>query len=143
GYTHKVLTLQAARRNAILRANHAIEMADYTQEQLVFLDKSAVDERTGSRKFGYSPTGTRALQERVFGHSTQDLLPIADRFAEFIEEDLLPIVGPFPGPFPGPNSVIVLDNCCIHYDPRAAELNESTWVPHSFLTTILTQPQPN
>ncbi|ODQ52480.1 hypothetical protein SAICODRAFT_42716, partial [Saitoella complicata NRRL Y-17804] len=35
----------------------------------------------------------------------------ADRFVEFIEEDLLPIIGPFPGP----NSVIVLDNCRIHH----------------------------
>ncbi|GAO52289.1 hypothetical protein G7K_6369-t1 [Saitoella complicata NRRL Y-17804] len=136
GYTRKVLTLRAAQRNPILRANHAIEMADYTQEQLVFLDESAVDERTGSRKFGYSPIGARAIQERVFGHSTRwSVLPAltieglkalrifqgsfnADRFVEFIEEDLLPIVGPFPGP----NSVIVLDNCRIHHDPRVAEL---------------------
>ncbi|ODQ53526.1 hypothetical protein SAICODRAFT_56199, partial [Saitoella complicata NRRL Y-17804] len=42
----------------------------------------------------------------------------ADRSVEFIKEDLLPIVGPIPGP----NSVIVLDTCQIHHDPRVAEL---------------------
>ncbi|GAO50483.1 hypothetical protein G7K_4607-t1 [Saitoella complicata NRRL Y-17804] len=131
GCTRKVLTLRAAQRNPILHANHAIEMADDTQEQLAFFDESA---------------------ERVFGHSTRwSVLPAltteglkvlrifqesfnADRFVEFIEEDLLPIIGPFPGP----NSVIVLDNCRIHHDPRVAELLVNQ---HGcricFLTTIL------
>ncbi|ODQ56060.1 hypothetical protein SAICODRAFT_40800, partial [Saitoella complicata NRRL Y-17804] len=88
------------------------------------------------RKFGYSAVGTRAIQERVFGHPKRwNVLPAltstglealrifhgsfnADRFVEFIKEDLLPILRRFPGP----NSVVVLDNCRIHRDARVFEL---------------------
>ncbi|GAO49025.1 hypothetical protein G7K_3186-t1 [Saitoella complicata NRRL Y-17804] len=121
--------------NQILRANHAIEIAAYTQEQLVFLDESAVDERRFT-KICEPLTGTRAVQEKVFGRLTRWSVLLAltteglealrivqgsfndDQFAKFINEELLPIVGPFPGR----NSVIVLDNCRLHHEPRVAEL---------------------
>ena len=34
---------------------------DYTAEQLVFLDETAKDERTPTRRYGYSEEGTRAV----------------------------------------------------------------------------------
>ncbi|ODQ53008.1 hypothetical protein SAICODRAFT_45686, partial [Saitoella complicata NRRL Y-17804] len=104
-------------------------------EQLVFLDESAVDERRFT-KICEPLTGTRAVQEKVFGRLTRWSVLLAltteglealrivqgsfndDQFAKFINEELLPIVGPFPGR----NSVIVLDNCRLHHEPRVAEL---------------------
>ncbi|ODQ50892.1 hypothetical protein SAICODRAFT_44558, partial [Saitoella complicata NRRL Y-17804] len=105
-------------------------------DQLIFLDESAVDERSAHRKFGYAPAGNRAIEDCTLIHSKRwSVLPAltstglpalwifqgsfnADCFVEFVKEELLPIVGPYPGP----NSIVVLDNCRIHHDPRVAEL---------------------
>ncbi|ODQ52026.1 hypothetical protein SAICODRAFT_46361, partial [Saitoella complicata NRRL Y-17804] len=99
---------------------------------LVFLDGSAVDERSTHRKFGYAPAGNRAMEDRTLTHSKcwSVLLALTStglralsfnaghRFVELVKEELLPIVGPYPGP----NSIVVLYNCRIHYEPRVAEL---------------------
>ncbi|GAO51605.1 hypothetical protein G7K_5701-t1 [Saitoella complicata NRRL Y-17804] len=69
GYTRKVLTVWGAQRKGMLRANHAIKMAYYTRDHLVFLDGSAVDERSTHRKFGYAPAGNRAMEDRTLTHS--------------------------------------------------------------------------
>ncbi|GAO48807.1 hypothetical protein G7K_2976-t1 [Saitoella complicata NRRL Y-17804] len=136
GYTRRVFTVRAAQRNGMLWANHAIEMAYYTKDQLIFLDESAVDERSAHRKFGCAPAGNRAIEDRTLTHSKRwSALPAltptglralwffqgsfnADRFVEFIKEELLPIIGPYPGP----NSIVVLDNCRSRHDPGVAEL---------------------
>ncbi len=41
-------------------------MAEYTPEQLVFIDESAVDNRTLTRRWGRSPKGKRAILHTVW-----------------------------------------------------------------------------
>ena len=104
------------------------KLASYKADQLVFVDESAANERTGHRKYGWAPVGIRPheyqLLERskcwsilpaytvdgfmtwkiVHGSFTQEL------FEDFIEFTLLPICNPFPAP----RSIIVMDNAPIH-----------------------------
>ena len=54
-------------RNDIMRAYYlAIIGEHYTQNQLIFLDESAKDERSLSRLYGYSPRNTSAQKKVVF-----------------------------------------------------------------------------
>jgi hypothetical protein len=51
----------ASERNEMVRAHFQLRMgANYTPEQLVFLDESAKDERTVGRKYGWSMRNTLA-----------------------------------------------------------------------------------
>lgn len=104
------------------------KLADWTAEQLIFLDESAANERTADRKYGWAPVGStphemRSLQrsERwsilpaytVNGFMTWDIRHgsyTAALFEEFIENKVLPMCNPFPGP----RSVIIMDNAPIH-----------------------------
>ena len=57
----------ALKRNEIVRAHYlAIIGEHYTQNQLIFIDESAKDERSLSRLYGYSPRNTRAQKKVVF-----------------------------------------------------------------------------
>jgi hypothetical protein len=75
----KCITLE---RNEPRRAAHVIEMAQYTQEQIGFLDETSKDRRTPSRSRGYgrSKKGKQAQKKQVFLQgqcvSTEALLTI-------------------------------------------------------------------
>ena len=97
-------------------------------DQLVFLDESAANERTGDRKRGWSPVGLICEQFRPIKRSERwSILPAltvegyieysifqgaftAELFIEFVEEKVLPHCNPYPGP----RSVLILDNASIH-----------------------------
>jgi hypothetical protein len=64
--SHKKLKRIALERNEPRRAAHVIEMAQYTQEQIGFLDETSKDKRTPSRGFGRSKKGKRAQKKQVF-----------------------------------------------------------------------------
>ena len=99
--------------------------------QLVFLDESAANERTGHRKYGWAPRGhTPILYESIKRSERWSILPAygsdgmlvweiiqgsftTELFLQFIENKLLPICTPYSGS----RSIIILDNCIIHRDP--------------------------
>ncbi|GAO52403.1 hypothetical protein G7K_6481-t1 [Saitoella complicata NRRL Y-17804] len=75
-WTRKKLKVRAAQRNATLRANHALQFANYSMDMLVFLDESSIDNRCTYRKFGYSPEGTPACEDRRLARGLRwSLLP--------------------------------------------------------------------
>ena len=47
-----------------------------------------------------------------------------DKFEQFIENTVLPIINPFDGS--NPLSVVIMDNCSIHHIDRVADLIENT-----------------
>jgi hypothetical protein len=56
--SQKSLTKASAERNEELRSMWEIAMAEYTNPDVfVFLDESAVDNRTVQRSYGWSPVG--------------------------------------------------------------------------------------
>ena len=57
----------ALERNELVRAHYLAIIGDhFTQNQLIFLDESAKDERSLSRLYGYSPRNTPAQKKVVF-----------------------------------------------------------------------------
>jgi hypothetical protein len=57
-WLRKAVTARAAERSSALRNAWISIQKSWTAEQLVFLDESAANERTGDRKYGWSPEGT-------------------------------------------------------------------------------------
>ncbi|GAO46627.1 hypothetical protein G7K_0854-t1 [Saitoella complicata NRRL Y-17804] len=137
GWTWKRLSVRAAQRNSTLQSHHSIHFADYTMDQLVFLDETAVDNRSAFRRFGYAPHSSPACEDRGIqrGLRLSSLLPAfsqegmichsvyqgsfdAHRFVDFMADKLLNVLKPFPAK----HSVVVMDNCGTHHDPRVREL---------------------
>ena len=96
----------------------------------MFLDESAINEHTLQRRRGWAPIGATASVIWPFKHSerwsilsayteegfiTHDVTHgsfNAEMFNDFVENNLLPMCNSFPGS----RSVIIVDNCRIHYN---------------------------
>ena len=63
------MQIRAAQRNTELREEWMRKLASYTADQLVFVDESAANERTGHRTCGWSPVGIRPHEYRVLESS--------------------------------------------------------------------------
>ena len=66
GVSTKKLRKIAAERNEDLRADYIRHIAQYSAEQLGFIDEVSKDERTSARSCGRSRKGTRATKKGVF-----------------------------------------------------------------------------
>ena len=66
GISTKKLKKIAAERNEDLRADYIRHIAQYSAEQLGFIDEVSKDERTSARSRGRSKKGTRAVKKSVF-----------------------------------------------------------------------------
>jgi hypothetical protein len=66
GISDKKVKKVASERNENLRADFIARMAQYSPEQLGFLDEVSKDERTAFRARGRSRKGTRAVRKGVF-----------------------------------------------------------------------------
>jgi len=104
------------------------KIAEWSAEQVVFLDESGVNSRSGERIHGWGPKGqiipyqvpfTKGSNFSVLPAITVDgyvaccVYPGAvngDTFNEFVETQLLPHCTPYPGP----RSIIIMDNASIH-----------------------------
>jgi len=75
-WSRKVVIARAAQRSAPLRNAWIGIQKSWVAEQLVFLDESAANERTGDRKYGWSPEGTVCGVTRVLKRSERwSILP--------------------------------------------------------------------
>jgi transposase len=127
--TRKRLKVVAAQQNAELRIQWQYDLQFFTAEQLVFVDESGSDDRTGDRQFGWSDKGVRAVVHRWLENKERvSVLPAytiegyitattfygtctGQIFENFIIEQLLPLCNPYPGP----RSVIIMDNASVHH----------------------------
>jgi transposase len=112
------------------------------------LDESAANERTGDRKYGWSPIGVECGQFTSIKRSERwSVLPAldvegyfawliyqggitSDIFLMFIRDQVLPHCEPYPGK----RSVLVLDNASIHHNQALKELCEEHGVRLEFLS---------
>lgn len=105
-FTHKAVTKHAIERNEVVCAafKNSIALLAPDPEMFIFLDESARDERTNSRRFGWSLKGTPFFQQQVFirgarvsilpaltldGIIAYDLIDgsvTAERFGQFLRE---------------------------------------------------------
>jgi len=146
-WSRKKTQNQALEQNAALRTVWRGIQKSCDSDQLVFLDESGANERTGDRRYGWSPIGLTCAQSRPIKRSERwSILPAltidgyldyiihqgaitADLFVEFIEEKVLPHCSPYPGP----RSVLILDNASIHKDLRLQRLCNEAGVLLRFL----------
>ena len=112
-----------------MRTQWRFDTLQYKARHIVCVNESGSDERTGDRRFGYSPKGVPAVVSRWLQSRTRvSVLPAytvdgyiaattfkgtcnADVFQSFIIDDVLPLMNPFPAP----RSVLVMDNASIHH----------------------------
>ena len=122
------MQIRAAQRNPELRDDWIRKLAGYMANQLIFVDESAANERTGDRKYGWAPIGVTPVEYRSFQRSERwSILPAytvdgfitwgithgsftARMFEDWLENELLPLCSPYPHP----RSVICMDNAPIH-----------------------------
>ena len=104
------------------------KLADYTAEQLVFIDESAANEHTSHRKYGWAPVGVAPHEYRRLERSKRwSVLPAytidgfiaweiehgsfsQELFEDFIENKLLSICNSFLGVC----LLIMINNASIH-----------------------------
>jgi transposase len=133
--THKRVGFINLRRDEDLIADFLTRMMEFTPDQLVALDESACNERTGDRKFGWSPRGQPCRVRQSRQRTTRwSILPTlttdgwldyevyhgsfdGDRFFAFVERLVEKM-----NPWPEPHSVLVLDNVSTHHDERVQQL---------------------
>ena len=127
-WSKKVIRRTAKEQDPDLRDFYKSKISRFQSWQLVFVDESGCDQRTGQRKKGWSPMGITPVQVENFHRGkryqvlpayTQDgvlLSQVYDGstdsvvFAEFIRQ-LLPLCGRWPEP----RSVLIMDNASIHH----------------------------
>src|SRR5436190_17846898 len=120
---------RTAERNPELRDTWILKLTKYMASQLIFLDESAANERTGDRKYGWAPVGTTPYEYSHIKRSERwSILPVygaegflawdiiqgswtKELFMEFVCTKVLPLCTRYPGP----RSVLVLDNAQIHH----------------------------
>lgn len=125
--THKRTERSNLEQDDVERANFRGRMMEYKAPQIVFVDESAANERTGDRKRGWSLKGLPCKVVASGQRSTRwSILPAmglngylayhihhgsfnTEKFLHFIRELLQKMT-----PFPGPRSVLVLDNAKVH-----------------------------
>nr|GAT48928.1 transposase domain-containing protein [Mycena chlorophos] len=134
----KKVVSEAAERNERLRATWKATHGDIPLEYMVWLDESSVDDRTNHRTVGWAELGRVCVRRATWIRGQRfSMLPALtsdgiaaldifegsvtkDRFLGFLEQQIAPILTPFPGP----RSVVVLDNCAIHHDEDVRRIVE-------------------
>ena len=75
-WSRKVVKARAAERSEALRTQWRGIQALWESDQLIFLDESGCNERTGDRKFGWSPIGIMTTITRCLKRSERwSILP--------------------------------------------------------------------
>ena len=147
GVSHKKLSVQACQRNEVLISAFTFKMTQWDARQLIFVDESAYNERTGDRRYGWGPSGHRARVKRWLKKSERwSLLPAytlngylnpilfkgaitAQIFQDWLRNDILPNVVPPPGL----RIVLIKDNCRIHKSPIVIDICNSFNVDIEFI----------
>ena len=138
GLTVKKMHVIARQRNELLRSSYRRLVSDFHQHQFLFIDESAKDDRTFQRKFGMCLKGCRLANHGNFtrGKRFSVLAAMAatgvqvahsiigsydmSQFEFAFENFVLPLIGSF-----AKNeecSVLVLDNCTIHYSEKVIQM---------------------
>ncbi len=131
GYSRQRMKLVAIQRDDGLRAQFVSDVSLYEPEMLVFIDETGSDKRDSLRKYGYSLRGRPAKSHKILSRgkhvsaitmmSTNGILDVdivhgsvnGAVFSDFVLKFLVPHLLPYDGQ--NPQSIVILDNCSIHY----------------------------
>ena len=140
GCTRQVIQHIPVQRSEELRARFMAEISMYDPSMLIWIDESGCDRRNSIRKWGYSLRGMPPKDHQLLVRGTQySAIPImsvegihdvflaegtmnGERFEDFIQTTLLPILQPFN--WINPLSVVIMDNASIHHVEGVTDLVE-------------------
>ena len=136
------------------------EIQFFNVEQLVRLDEPGSDNRDHVRKMGYAMRGDRPVYHRLLhrGQRSSSVAAMCSdgvialelqegtfngyKFVEFIAGSLIPEMNQFDGS--SERSVLVMDNCSIHYVSPTLYTNAlGCWDSGYFPTSLQPRPQPS
>jgi transposase len=133
--THKRNERVCEERDDKVRADWRSRLCEYKANQIIFVDESAVNERTKDRRWGWSlrglPCRVKQSSQRsnrwsilsvigLNGYLDYDIIHgsfDSERFNFFIRQLLRKMT-----PFPGPRLVLVIDNCRTHHGDDIKEI---------------------
>jgi len=137
-WSRKSLQVISQSRSSVVRSIYLNDMAQYTAEEMVFLDETIFTEKTGWRAKAYAPIGEAARYStsvrRGKTYSCLAAMGIGgwlpcwelregywkhEDFAQWIREQLIPCIN---GHFGGRRMVIIMDNCSTHVRPIIQEI---------------------
>ena len=131
GLTRKKIQRIAIQRSARHRGAYIAEMTMYKSSMLVFADETGKDGRDCLRRFGYALKGQTPQCSQLLrrGTRTSAIAAISttglvgyelhtggvrgEEFHDFVRGTLIPNMNPYDGE--ADNSILILDNCSIHY----------------------------
>lgn len=134
-WSKKRMQQQAKEQNADLRDEYRHDISEYHSYQLVYVDESGCDKRTGIRRTGWSPPGITPVERSKFHRGQRhQILPAysqdgvvlydiykgstdAALFEDFIERLLHHCKR-----FPDERSVLVMDNASFHHSERVERM---------------------
>ena len=144
GWSRKKCSDRARERSAELREQWIIKQYTMRADQVVFVDESANNERTGWRKYGWSPRGAPCYTDQPVKRSERwSILPCitidgylpgtlifqgavnAEMFMDWLAEVVLPQLRP--------GTILVMDNASIHRTEGMVELVHSFGVYLEYL----------
>ena len=141
GCTRQVIQHIPVQRSEELRAKFMADISMYDPSMLVWIDETGCDRRHSMRKWGYSLRGMPPRDHRLLVRGKRySAIPVisvegvhdvylaegtmdGDRFQDFIEKTLLPVLQPFN--WINPLSVVIMDNASIHHVEGVRDLIEN------------------
>jgi transposase len=147
GWSRKVVDNRVKQRSQALRDVWQARQKLWRIDQIVALDESACNERTGDRRRGWSPVNTNCLVRYSATRNTRwSVLPAMscdgyisyrvvqgsitqEIFEDFVLRDVLPHCTPWPGP----RSILILDNGSSHTGSRLKDICAAARVKLEFL----------
>ena len=149
--SRKVVRARAQERSKPLRVKQLGIAITYDSDQLIFLNKSALNKRTSNRKYGWSLVGVDCTISRPIKRLERQSILLAltissyieqiifqgsitaDLYLKFVVEKVLPHCTLYPGP----QSVLIMDNASIHRDSRLQQACDDAGVLLLFLPLYL------
>jgi transposase len=141
-WSRKRLEVLSDKRSSSARAIYLQEMCRYHAEDMIFLDESIFDQKTGWRRKGYAPMGepARTTTDARRGKTWSMLAALSidgyvpcssvregyfhrEDLIRWLDEDLIPAIEHRFGE--GRPMLIVMDNCSTHTNDSVKELIES------------------
>ena len=141
GCSRQVIRHVATQRSDSLRAKFMAEVCKYDPSMFVWTDESGFNKRNSARKFGYGMRGIPPVDHRILVRGVRySAIPVVstegvhdvfiaegtmngNRFKQFVEDCVLPVLLPFDGN--NPRSIVVMDNAAIHHVEEVIDLIET------------------
>ena len=143
-WTRKQCQKKALEASAELRSVYHARRASWQSHRLIFIDESGANERTGDRKFGWSPFGVHCMEMKPVKRSERwSILPAlsvngylpgtlvyqgsinGELFTAWIRETVLPQCST--------DSILIMDNASIHKTPEFLALIRDARIQVEFL----------